>query len=770
MLRLSVCEIMKSYAITQNFLSLQKQQKLNAMGNGFLNIFFAALVSVVFLNSASAYAQSEPGDTSDIVIERRDTLQESRITGFVDRDANSTQTGMTRLDASKFRRGFYFLSSPDVIKTLQILPGVSAGTELMSGLYVHGGTGSDNLFLLDGVPLYQVSHLAGLFSSFNTEIVDNLDFYKSGFPARYGGRLSSVVDVSTRTGDMEEYHGMFSIGLIDGNIQFEGPIIKGRTSFNVALRRTWLDVVTTPALLILNKKHSGEEQVMMNYAFWDGNAGITHRIDRSNTLALNFYMGRDNLGIKMTYPYEDTESDPASKVKLNWGNILTSLKWDSMINDGLQFRTTLYHSNNRSRIAFIMDEFSGTGDDMQTLNVEAANMTRVNDFGLKTDFDWIPSTCHHVRFGASYQFHTYHPERSDVQSMSQNGKEQMRIESGDDSRYWGHEPSLYIEDEISASRWFKANVGMRYALFGVKGKVYNAFEPRVALRFQYADWMSVRASYTEMNQFNHQVATNYMDLPTNTWMPVTAKVRPMHSRQVAGGFYMNFPHGIVLNLEGYWKTMEHLLEYTGANAFYPPLTAWEYSFSEGRGRSYGLEAELAWRTDRTDIAAYYTLSWNERYFEEIYPVWYPDRHDNRHKLTLVASHRFGKKCDIYAAWNYHSGNKVTAYSHVVSENWTVDVDDAYYGTMTQSGYDHDYYYTAPNNVSMPAYHRLDIGFNFRKTTKRGNESVWNLSIYNVYCRMNPFYAIVTTDEEGNFVGTGYGIIPIIPSFSYTIRF
>ena len=191
------------------------------------------------------------------------------------------------------RRAFF--SSPDVIKTLQNLPGVASGTELLSGLYVHGGTGSDNLFLLDGVPLYNVSHLAGLFSSFNTDVVESLDFYKSGFPARYGGRLSSVVDVKTRDGDFEDYHGVFSIGLIDGRLQYEGPIVKGKTSFNVAMRRSWMDLVMIPGCKILNNSFKGSRKVDLRYSFQDVNARLTHLFSEDSRLSMNFYYGHDGL-------------------------------------------------------------------------------------------------------------------------------------------------------------------------------------------------------------------------------------------------------------------------------------------------------------------------------------------------------------------------------------------------------------------------------------------------------------------------------------------
>ena len=709
--------------------------------------------SILFFLIAGMCAFAQPGerlpaDSVPDVRVRHDTLSESRITAWRERKENRTQTGLMKLDSQWLNRGFAFMSTPDLIKSLQMLPGVTAGTELMSGLYVHGGTGSDNLFLLNDVPLYQVSHFAGLFSSFNTELVEGLDFYKSGFPARFGGRLSSVVDVKTKTGDMEDYHGTFSLGLIDGNISVSGPIIKGRTSFYLGLRRTLLDVVTAPMIAMEKNMSIYEDDTSMSYAFWDANAGITHLIDNDNSLALNFYMGRDDLGIT-SRSIESSEMEVITR----WGNILTSISWDSRLSSDIYSKIVLFHSNNLSRIGFGLDE---TIEGTRTCT-EMANITLVNDFGLKADFDWFPLPSHHMRFGGSYQYHTYTPERYDRMNVSGNGPD-FHYDDTEEGNYYGHETALYIEDEILLWDCLGVNAGMRYVLFGVTGKVYNVLEPRVAMSYRCAPWLDIKASYTDMNQFNHQLASNYMDLPTNTWMPVTEKIGPMHSRQVAGGLYFNLPHHLVLNLEGYYKTMDNLQEYTGTNTFYPPLNEWEYSFSSGLGRAYGMEVEFAWRTPTTDLSAFYTLSWNERFFEDIYPKWYPDRNDHRHKITLMANHRFSKGFEIYAAWNWQSGRRFTASSHVVSHVY----DD---GSVS-----YDFYNTSPNNLKMPPYHRLDIGMNFRKKTSKGNENVWNISVYNAYCRMNPIMAMVEEKKDGTFEGVGIAVIPIIPSFSYTYRF
>ena len=267
-----------------------------------------------------------------------------------------------------------------------------------------------------------------------------------------------------------------------------------------------------------------------------------------------------------------------------------------------------------------------------------------------------------------------------------------------------------------------------------------------------------------MVQNDHQIASNYLQLPTNFWMPSTDKIAPSRSRQVSAGVYSYLPHNIRFSAEGYYKTMDNLLEFRGKWGFYPPVHLWEETMITGKGRSWGLETELEWADEKTFLAAYYTLSWSQRYFEEFYPEWYSDRNENRHKLTLTATRKLGKKCEVYGSWNYHSGGYITAEAHTLAPD--------------EIGIWPDTFYSMPNNLRLPDYHRLDVGFNFRKTTKRGNESVWNLSVYNAYCRVNPLLAYIGSDynfTQDNlygfeYIGEAFGLVPILPSFSYTLKF
>lgn len=712
-----------------------------------------------------------PRDYAIFIEEQRDTLTESIITALIAKELNTTQTGFKKLDKKTFEPGFAVMSSPDIIKTLQQLPGVSGGTELLSGLYVRGGDGSDNLYLLDGVPLYQVSHLLGLFSSFNTDVTESVDFYKSGFPARYGGRLSSVVDVRTREGDFNEYHGLFSIGLLDGRLQCEGPIVKGRTSFNIGLRRSWLDVLTEPASAIIRKRQDRDFRI--KYAFWDLNAGLTHKFSEDNRIALNFYGGRDAAKFISGEGYSKIEGPletvmhyyNEAGIGLEWGNFVSSLNWDYKFSDNQEVEAKVYYSRYASRFSFneiIREE--AMEDINNSTYKNGVNRSRTSDIGIKADFSWRPSDKHHIRYGASAQIHLFSPEYN-AENLVTNQGDTLRNQSfNEDDIKRSLEPAAYIEDEISITKRFTANIGLRYTSVITEDKAYHNIQPRIALRLSPGDYSCFKLSYSEMVQNDHQISTNYLALPTNFWMPSTAKIAPGHSRQVSAGAYFILPHNIRLNVEGYYKAMSNLLEFNGKWGIYPPIHLWEDAVVTGKGRSWGMETELSWSDENTSLTASYTLSWSQRFFKEFYPKWYYDRNDNRHKLTLTGTRKFGKRFELYASWNLHSGGWITAASQTLAPE---NIGDA---PLT--------FYEKPNNLKLPAYHRLDVGFNFRKTTRRGNESIWNLSLYNAYCYPNTFIAYIDRSYDFTkenlmgykFVGESFGIVPLLPSFSYTLRF
>lgn len=719
-----------------------------------------------------------------------DTLDAARVSTDRMRQALRTQTGLTKLDSKKLNSGFALFNSPDIIKTIQRLPGVASGTELLSGLYVHGGIGSDNLYLLDGVPLYSTSHLIGLFSSFNADVVEDVDFYKSGFPARYGGRLSSVIDVNTRPGDLYDWHGSFSLGLIDGRFQIEGPLVKGKTSLNFGIRRTWLDTFTIPALAIINKKEGYKygESYKGHYAFWDANLGITHIFSDSNKLQLNLFNGMDRLngGFGELYgeynhfaehnTYYEDRMEQQTDLALAWGTTTASLTWGHVFNDRISSRARAYYALSKNMTKIDVDSWDWEKtkqEDPQNLSWQRYAMSEhdksfVHDFCLRSDFDWIPSGNHHVRFGAAFQHHIFNPDRK---SQSWTGSAESKAIGTDvdsEKTYRGEEASLYIEDEIRIGKKFTAAPGLRLSSFFVDGRTWFSPEPRLAMRYDLGKGVALKLSYTDMTQYINLIQTVYLDLPTSSWLPCTAQMKPMHSRQIAGGVHARLPHDLHLEVEGFWKTMDNLYEYSGGFSLYPPIEKWETSFSPGKGRSYGTELSFGWTTERTDISVAYTLSWSQRLFPEFYYTWYYDRNDYRNMLNITATHKFSDKFDIYGGWTYHTGSRLTMADQGIDPSYTFWRDEN--GELNER-YHYDEMYTEPFGIRIPAYHRLDVGMNFRKTTKRGNEGIWNVSIYNAYCRMNPIFAETYIDDKTNkYSGRAYGIIPIIPTVSYTLKF
>lgn len=703
--------------------------------------------------------------TVQIYLDDSPLLDEVVVLGNLNAPLYTTQTGKVTLTPSQLNKEFALFSSPDLVKTLQNLPGVAAGTEMISGLYVHGGDNDSNLFLLDGTPLYQINHLGGLFSAFNTDIVKSVDFYKSGFPARYGGRLSSVIDVRTKEGDMTAYHGSLSVGLLDGRVQLEGPLVKEKTSFNIALRRSWADLFTTAATAIYNGTQE-ETRLSMGYAFHDMNAKVTHRFSEKSKLYASFYSGKDGFETNTRQEFEsyvpDTDKEHFRKrFNVEWGNLTTSLNWSYQLSPKLFSNVTTLYTRSQSSYSDLEDSrYSNEGVDVSVQHTAQQNVSTINDAGYRLAFDYRPNAKHYLRFGSNYLYHRFRPQSNS--SLDFSGSEQIDTLRSDYSKTYGsNEFTFYAEDDMELFRKLKLNIGLHYTLFDIEGECYHSLEPRVAVSYSCQSQWTVKASYTQMSQFTHQLSNSYLNLPTDYWVPSTKQIRPKISRQIAAGLYGRLSPQLSLAVEGYYTTMNNLITCTGSSRLEPSAENWESLVKVGQGKAYGAELSLSYLTPNFSADAYYTLSWSKRKFTDIYPEWYADKFDNRHKLTLAGRYQFSKTIDVYAQWNYHSGDKMSMPSHCVNGPSIPGVDNP--PAL-------EWIYEEPNNVSLPAYHRLDVGANFRSRTKRGREQIWNVSIYNAYSRMNPLYGEVEQLPDGSFQGRAFGIFPIIPSCSYTIKF
>ena len=688
----------------------------------------------------------------------------------------SPQMGMTVMDDNAIRNVPTLLGEPDVIKALQLQPGVSAGTEGFAGMFVRGGENDENLFLIDGCSIYHTNHLGGLFSPFNANAVSHLTFYKSAFPARYGGRLSSVTDLSMKSGDYESWHGNFTVGLTSANVSFSGPLVKDQTSLFVALRRSWLELVSVPALAIINasKKKSGEK-VIAGYNFTDFNLKLSHRLRRFGTLSLLGYYGHDRLKMgEHRFSNDGEDTDPyfhKNENRLGWGNMLTSLRWHLPINTlfayNMKTSYTRYQSDFRKTVETVSGREGKNGYENNGSRTE--NRNAIHDLSVDASLAFIPSDRIIIRLGTQYTHHRYTPEEEIQESTS--------LPSGNgnnESRVIANEWNAYLEGDLEVFQWLRFNAGMHGSFFRVEGKQYQVFEPRVSADFRLSPVVSLKAGYARMSQFVQQVSDNYISLPTDYWLPITRNFSPLTSDQFSAGIYVSPDKKYTFSVEGYYKKMDHLLEYRDD---YKDLqvTSWEDRLTSGSGRAYGADFQAEADFGKLHGFIGYGLMWSDRLFaDQNGGKRFPSKYDNRHKVTLSATWKCSERVELNAGWVFMTGNRVT----LSLENYSYP--DGYPTNIVPS-YPHKDeemldYYAGKNNVRLPAYHRLDVGINIYRSLRRGRTGIWNVSLYNACSRMNPIM-IEKNNQKQSMDGTPlaprfrqFALFPIIPSVSYTYKF
>lgn len=678
----------------------------------------------------------------------------------------SSRTGCLAFSSHTIKRVPALFGEPDLCRTLQQTPGVSPGTEGLTGLYVRGGNGDENLYLVDGNPIYHINHIGGLFSTFNPDVVKNVEFYKGSFPARYGGRLSSVVDVRMKDGDMQQYHGGLSVGLLAATANLEGPIWKDRTSFNVAFRRTWLDVVTIPMVAVYNRKN--KDHAKAGYSFYDLNGKINHLFSDRSRMYMSVYAGQDRVRwaeMPSRRSYKD--------LKWRWGNFVGSLHWNYLFSPDLFADFTVTYSQYQARMWDLKEKFTTERLDLLQAATEEVHGSYIRDMGYRADFDYMPLPSHRIKFGSDYLYHQYRPEQHWVTNRSgsedEQGKQQIVY-----ANQWipAHEASLYAEDDWLLSERWKLNVGMRLTAFAVQQQAYLSLQPRASIRYLINRRMSAKLSYAKMNQYLHQLSNSYMNLPSDIWVPVTKEVRPMSSRQLSGGLYYTYQKWLELSLEGYYKRMNHLIEYQDGASLFPAYTRWDDKISMGEGRSYGMEAMV--KKVQGDVTGWigYTLAWADRCFPNGMVNGgkrFPARYDNRHKLNVAVSWRPNQRVELSASWMYMSGNRITvavdSYLPIRPESDPVDPE----GTFSKPfAYEPIF---RRNAVRLGDYHRLDVGVNVYRHTRKGAIGIWNVSLYNAYCRLNPFaIESLTRNSDGSWRFRQKGYVPLMPSVSYTYKF
>lgn len=671
-------------------------------------------------------------------------------------DDNVTKTtmGQVKLDISTIKSLPVFMGEVDVLKTIQLLPGVKGGAEGNGGFYVRGGGPDQNLILLDEATVYNAGHLFGFFSVFNGDAIKSVNLIKGGMPAQYGGRLASVLDISMKDGNNQKFKVDGGIGLIASRLTIQGPIVKNKASFIISARRTYADVLAKPFIADTSPfKGSG-------YYFYDLNAKINWQINERNKVFISGYFGRD--------VFTFTNRDFGFSTKIPWGNATITARWNHIFNDKLFCNTSLVFTDYKfsfeaSQAEFKLGFFSG-----------------IRDYNAKMDFTWVPNVRHNVKFGINYTYHKFTPNNA---YASANGEE---WDLGEPERLYANEGALYISDDFDVTENFSVSAGLRLSGFqqigpftrytkdaegyttdtinynrGQTVKIYGGLEPRAALKYAFNSKTSIKASYTRNYQYLHLANIASISLPTDLWFPSTQRVQPQLGSQYSLGFFRNFKDNTwETSVELYYKSMKNQIEYEDG---YVPGNSLNDNLDNalvfGNGWAYGAEFFVKKAIGKTTGWVGYTLSWTQRRFKEINngdP--YFARYDRRHDVQVVVTHEFSPKWTVSAVWVYSSGNALTLQTGRYIYDGNI---------INQFG---------PRNAfRMVPYHRMDLSVTWTAKKTEKWTSAWNLSIYNVYSRLNPYFIYFAaegdiTKGEIKLSAKQVSLFPIIPAITWNFSF
>ncbi len=669
-----------------------------------------------------------------------------------DNNVKSAQMGKFELSTATAKALPAFMGEVDVLKTLQLLPGVRNAGEGNAGFYVRGGGPDQNLILLDDAVVYNAGHLFGFFSIFNSDAIKNVTLIKGGMPSQYGGRLSSVVDIAMKEGNQNKTQIDAGIGLIASRFSLQGPIKKNRASYMISARRTYVDALVKPLI----KKTS--EYYGSGYYFYDLNAKMNYQFSEKDRIYLSGYFGRDKFNFNNAKRSFSTE--------IPWGNSTATFRWNHIFNKKLFANTTLVYNDYR---------FSLNG---QQNNFKLNLSSGIRDLNAKTDIDFYPSPEHKLKFGFQYTYHTFLP------NVLSGNQDSVVFAPNNSSKKFANEYAVYLQDDWEISSKWKLNAGIRYSVFQQVGrytnfirdangnkmdsvvygsgqtvKAYGGLEPRATLRYTINDNESVKAAVTRNLQYIHLVTNSGSTLPTDLWVPSTLRVKPQLGWQYALGYFRNFNEGMFeTSVEAYYKTMENQIEYR--EGYTPSLKDPEEEFVFGKGWSYGAEFFVNKLKGRWTGWIGYTLSWTWRKFPGLNDgLTYPSRYDRRHDLSVVSSYELNSKWKLSGIFIYGTGNATS-------------LPERFYfvsGVLSQE-------YSRINAYRMSSYHRLDIAATYTPQPKKQRKfsSNWVFSIYNLYSRMNPYF--IYYDQEGSAAaGTlkvsakQVSLFPIIPSVTWNIR-
>ncbi len=682
-----------------------------------------------------------------------------------------TEIGVINLSVKKVKTLPAIGGESDIIKSLQLMPGVQQGSENSSNLYVRGGSPDQNLILLDDVPLYYVSHLGGFISTFNTDALKNVKLIKGGFPAMYGNRLSSILDIRMKDGNNKEFQGNAMIGMLASKVSVEGPIKKDTTSYILSVRRMLYDLLSKP---ISSLASNGE--LSTGYHFYDINTKINHRISEKDHLYLSAYFGDDRTSLINKEKETEGNEKFENRAHLNWGNALVSLRWNHIFNSKVFSNTTLSYTRYRFIRTFESIEETQT----EKYNSYGEFKSGIQDIQAKTDFEIGLHQNYQVKFGLQAICHFFNPGVTVYNFSNPQTSDEKEFGA---SQLKSTELSSYIENTLQLPYDISANLGLRYNLYNINGQDYPSWEPRLLLNIPIHKKYAFKVSYSKMQQNIHLLTTTGIGLPIDLWVPPTEKLKPQISKQYSAGLARSLKNGLwEFSLEVYHKQMSNLISYQEGATYFGSSQNWQDKVeTEGVGKAYGIEFLAHKKRGKTTGWFGYTWAKSNRQFDNInFGNTYPYKYDRRHNINLVVNHNLNEKVKLSATWTYGSGQAITLAGskyeiinrplNEISEEANTYFDD----------YIEARFYGGKNSYRMRDFHKLDLGASFHKKTKKG-ERVWHISLYNAYSRQNPYFYFFEEDSE--FDSQGYPIpgtsemklkqmsmFPILPSISYSWKF
>lgn len=668
-----------------------------------------------------------------------DVLMESTTTslsevvvraGRNDRNVQKAQMGVIDVPIKAIKNFPVLMGERDVMKIIQLLPGVQAGQEGTAGFYVRGGNLDQNLVQLDEATVYNPNHLFGLFSTFNVNSINHVQLIKGGFPAEYGGRLSSILNITMKEGNKNKYQTEGGIGLLSTNLTFQGPIQKNKSSFIVSARKSYINLLLKPAT-----------SKSTNYSFYDLNAKMNYELGSKDHLYFSFFKGNDNAG------YTGASS---LNYKTDFGNTTGTFRWNHLFGSKIFSNTSLIYN----------DYHLGLGTTQN--NYYEVLYTGIKDLTAKTDFTYSPNNKHKIKAGISYTYHTLYP--ASVSSKIPRRGNQISINKDSIVKRLSSELAFYLNDEYDISKTLSLNYGVRIPYFSGGAASYAGIEPRITTKISLNPTTSIKASWTLMNQFLHAVANSTASLPTDIWLSSSNIIKPQKSSQIALGLFKNFAdNSIEASVEAYYKTMDNQVLFKEGSQIVVS-TNLDSILTFGKGKSYGIELFVKKNIGRLTGWISYTLSKTTQQFPELNRgMEFPASFDRRHNFSVVGSYELSKHWTVSADFVFYTGRAFTLPAGRI----TVPVN----GSL----YDGTYYdFTNRNNARLRSYHRLDVSFSNKRTVKfwgKKYEREWVFGAYNLYSRLNPYFVYLTTNPDTKQPeAKQVSLLPFIPSVSFNFKF